>query len=348
MHPFVQMEEPAFHPCTARLPRDLKPLSELSIDDQCMRRFLERYSVVGYSDTGEVIIYKRRDEYIAVKPISYTSHNLEPTPKEEELMRRRANNELAVSCAVNGLRKHSICFMQTYGWLLCAENNNNMKTLNLFMEYVPLNSKEIINMNLKLDVLIGLCFLLLHAIYVGRRYAGFVHGDLHDGNVMYVQSKTATATIVHFEDEEEDIEVITNGLIPRLIDFGQSKIDAYPADPSQSKRYANISDVKEVFYVASSWSDDMYSHTKQYNDESMQQAKKSVDANDWQTVHKLLMTHPIFDRIRSPMRRKHQKLERCVSCGAAATLAWDVRPHLTFCGTECGNQCAGLVKGGFI
>ncbi len=156
------------------------------------------------------------------------------SPQEELL------HETAVGLVLNGMRDYLPCFMYVYGGFFCGyptdasmqtknfndlcKNNADMHTC-MLSEFVPNIgdiSKFWFNNSISDDdkerVFLLTCFALAEA---NRRY-GFVHGDLHFGNIMIRELSAPRLFTFKFAGK---VISITTKYLPTVIDYGRSQIN---------------------------------------------------------------------------------------------------------------------------
>lgn len=154
---------------------------------------------------------------------------------QEELI-----HEIVVGTILNAMRDYLPCFMYVYGGFFCGyptdanmkamkfatmcDNNSDMHAC-MLAESVPspIDFRDFwmdkgINEDDKQRVFLLLCFSLAEA---NTRF-GFVHGDLHFGNVLV--RKVKPSLTLKFKFNGRDLE-ITSQWIPVIIDFGRSQIN---------------------------------------------------------------------------------------------------------------------------
>lgn len=154
---------------------------------------------------------------------------------QEELI-----HEIVVGTILNAMRDYLPCFMYVYGGFFCGyptdanmkalkfatmcDNNSDMHAC-MLSENVPSPRDfrdfwfdSTINENDKQKVFLLVCFSLAEA---NSRF-GFVHGDLHFGNILIRKAKPAVTLKFNFAGKSLSI---TTSWIPVIIDFGRSQIN---------------------------------------------------------------------------------------------------------------------------
>ncbi len=306
-----------FHPCSS-LPTDFQPLSLLNRDADYLERFrnmfVERRDVAqgGQGYRGFIMIYQRRlspDSLVAVKYMPYHLDE-ELTTKTEAVQQQMAcNRELAVGCSLNALRKLSSCFLNTYGWLICARVPFTTKWMGdygtphisaaksylaIFMEYhfITLDNagKDITRDGAWEAVL----FIIFHALYIGRREIGFAHRDLNKHNVMFSEASDMPI-LLGFSSGQVEITV-PGGWRPVLIDYACSISDEFP-EPSAGVCSAGTSkrDAANLFEAAGSFDDRIQQLLD--DDADVKSFVGNIDRHDYKVIEDFLMTHSMFDKV---------------------------------------------------
>ena len=227
--------------------------------DNCVKSFKKRFREqpivrLGTGSIGTVFsVYsqKRDDVKIAVKVLPY-GENL------EEL----ANRELGIACELNSLKRETPVFVRTIGYIIChkippswkaqlvAYQNEALYML-MFMgrpEYDMLatggqyGAYQVSGFEDR-NQAIALLFMLFHAIYVARKELGFVHKDLHPGNVMFAPSRRNTREHqLNVEGTQFRVSLLDGGWTPKIIDFGSSSTTKYPNQRAMN----NGEDIKNI------------------------------------------------------------------------------------------------------
>jgi serine/threonine protein kinase len=231
----------------------------LKHDKNCVKQFQKHYSykpviLLGKGTVGSVfaVHYKENmDNQIAVKILPYGKK-----------LYKLSNKELGVACELNSLASASPIFLHTLGYLICKkipqewkehlDYNKEEMYMYMFMhkpqaEFAVSGGRpgayKVMGFNNR-DYAVSLLFVLLHGLYVGRKFLQFVHNDIHEGNVMFSASLRDDASHFDLSIENTDYKVaFISNWVPKLIDFGRSSTKNHPDTYAQN----NGEDVAKIF-----------------------------------------------------------------------------------------------------
>ena len=89
-------------------------------------------------------------------------------------------------------------------------------------------------------------FMIYHALYCADKLLGFVHGDLHPGNIMFVNfgigdyMDPCEPRAIRYIIDGEKVDVPWYGMMPKIIDFGFSS--------TEKIQYNNKNDDQDILY----------------------------------------------------------------------------------------------------
>lgn len=255
---------------------------------------------------------------------------------------RDAQQELYISCQVNNLNDFTPVFIHTYGWLISEEIPKSwLKYINfqkiqyadvkkksymfLFMEkaFYPFDSDHVKFSN---EGYLTILFVLLHALYIGRRELQFTHSDLHMRNIMLDITREE---YLQLKIEEEIFSIaLPDCFLPKIIDFGLSRTEK----AWQGGGHKN--DVSTLFGA-------IITRAEKYDPEIDMSQISEFEEFDMDIVT-LLTKHPLFDTIRR--NKKHKKIEnKCSMCGGEAKMRYDTNNNFKYCHEYCANKMKGII-----
>lgn len=274
----------------------------------------------------------------------------------------RDDQELRVACALNALLDETPIFPHTFGWLLCnriperwrqmvrqkdrshvmAEQTPH-RVLFMFMQPVEANWDDT-TLLYRHGYRVTL-FLLLHGLWVAHERLGFVHSDLHGGNIM-LQPHAGT-TRVRFGQYEAEV---TADFVPRLIDYGLSHTTAHPGLIRNDDVGYLLNAFEKHMESLEDDDDESYEEWRAYH-EFMRYADSLVDLDTAGDVLPLL-EHPYFDvpeiqKRRIKRRALGEPIRRCFAC--CASDAGHVVTHKQaapkyFCNADCYANIHSMVR----
>jgi serine/threonine protein kinase len=149
--------------------------------------------------------------------------------------REKADREMQIACTLSGrpgfLRLHDywICNVQPVDHVFrrAAEKRyllNQRKLFYMEMELARGTLQDLIEQRTPVSRIDKLCFLFetLYALEEARRELGFVHRDLHAGNVFFVWEREPRS--YELEDEARSVVQISSIFRPLIGDFGSSQL----------------------------------------------------------------------------------------------------------------------------
>lgn len=148
--------------------------------------------------------------------------------KEEANLWELANEEFTGIFGTNKLREYMPWYAYIYGVTNCRyqDNVNRVvnctKSLNIIYEMVPGRTLEEIVINDYKDF-IEIFYQLLLILHFGNKIIGFVHYDLHPGNIL-VEELPYIVDNYYRNPVENNYYVVKSKWRLRLIDFGRSRI----------------------------------------------------------------------------------------------------------------------------
>jgi thiamine kinase-like enzyme len=139
----------------------------------------------------------------------------------------------------------SVNFVKFYGIVPSAENGNK-----LFYEFVE-NAYTLENVGLdRMNIynICGIYFQIILALSQAQNYFGFIHNDLHSGNVLLV--KTPNATLSYYIPEDDIIYKVKCDYTVRIIDYGLSKVDDDYESVYSEKENSKRNPMIDLFKIA--------------------------------------------------------------------------------------------------
>lgn len=145
--------------------------------------------------------------------------------------------ELRVACLLKKLHDETPIFSYVYGYLRCsiesiprswgpymkplprefeeaARSVEDNSLFMLFMDYAPANFMDI-NIDLTMEDFKSLVYLLVHGLETAYERIGFIHGDIHEDQILMAPRNAEKALVVG----EKKLHV---RFVPKLIDYGYS------------------------------------------------------------------------------------------------------------------------------
>lgn len=217
----------------------------LKRDRKCVDAFKEKFShepltILGKGSVGSVFgVYYRdnMDVQIAVKILPYG-----------KTLKNLTNKELGIACELNSLSSATPIFVTTLGYHVCnkipyewkANLDYNEESMYVYMYMarpqvgfadfggaIP-NAYKVVGLDNR-GYAVSLLFILLHGLYVARKFLKFAHHDLHEGNFMF--TPVDPSKMPNFKLNVEGVEhkvSFLRGWVPKVIDFGKSTTEKHP------------------------------------------------------------------------------------------------------------------------
>lgn len=143
--------------------------------------------------------------------------------------------EAFIGFAINSLRSKIPNFIHTYGILYCSPNMYDKHKLcstfgsidqkfnrpNLLLEYIP-NGKSITEIAFTHSERIGILLQIVNALNVANKELGFVHYDLHLGNVMIVELQQPITIPLYLRDGQ--VKYLVTRYLVKILDYGISRV----------------------------------------------------------------------------------------------------------------------------
>ena len=137
--------------------------------------------------------------------------------------------EAFVGYAINSLRSKIPNFMHTYGMITCPYSEDNVKVcrdINTEKED-KLIIENIMGQEIKPQVsnldMVNVLLQIVNALNVANKAIGFVHYDLHPGNIIIVPLCEPMSIPLYLPNG--DIKYIITNFLVRIIDFGLSRVE---------------------------------------------------------------------------------------------------------------------------
>lgn len=311
---------------------------------------------------------------------------------EDRFLQEKGRIEIRIACMLNTIRKETPIFVYTLGYFICQglldekeEEHNNLEItcawrkelphtirnesrfIHMFMhkpEFGFLSTdggedSENVNYNVRgftLDYVISLLFILFHGIYIARKRLGFMHGDIHAGNLMFTLTPGHVNT--HFNLMVSKIQhnvSFISGFTPKVIDFGYSKAGLKISHEQQDLEYF-VETLMKHKEVSALFDLNAYFRTNNKKEWKPEYQKLFQSANnDPESIERFLLDDPLFQNVSSIEKarpQKHRLVETCVVCGKhdAAFRFQDTAAGLCspFCSHRIGPLAHFLPREDFI
>ena len=177
--------------------------------------------------------------------------------------RAKCDNEMLVACRMSGregflqLHEYWICnvWPETHIFRRAAEKRHlgiHQKLFYMEMQLAQGTLKDLIEQKTPITRLSKWCFLfeVLFALEEARRDLGFVHGDLHPGNIFFVLSPEPRYYSLAREGDEDSVLTCASLFRPLIGDFGNSALgvtDLAKYDSDLSYLFASMEEWKLKF-----------------------------------------------------------------------------------------------------
>lgn len=362
--------------------RDAPPLDEwLEHDAGCMQKIFKVYGThpvvpLGEGVTGAVFELRERAHptvVVAVKCIPYRSRPSLTTNAEAQVsIATAAQMELGIACEVNRLKKLTPAFVRTFGYLVCStipdewrerlpvQHASGMTPLSLrtdfdryllmFMERPEFEFDTINNggrYKIPMEKYgISLFYILLHAIYLMRKYLRMAHGDFAPRNLMfstYMLEEGEEARPLKLFYKELDVGAKVEfhaGLLPKIIDFGHS----WSAKNPRNLAYTN-NDIHMLWVTLGSRRDireSAWYQEMQRRPPRQWTALLRSEPHEWEIVQNFLLEARLFEEtpLIQKLVRKPQPIE-CTFCHQPARVTFENK-QIHACSTFCASKVEGM------
>lgn len=327
------------YPCTD-LPEDddfIMPQPDCNMD------MGEEYTAMRVIDSGEFgIVLELKDNTTENRIVCkiFPFHIEDGKYLEPSIISKSALQELNIACKLNQISEETPVFVKTFGWTVCdqiprqwqrlpdftfPQRHKEQKTVTyafLFMSHggTPLETlKKTMTINDKLVAL----FMVLHGLLIAYKRFGFVHNDLHDGNILFNNDPT-TETSLRLEMNPHTSATVSNPnrLMPSIIDFGFGTLNK-----SHKRPTGDLVRLFRAFEIDYDYDENEY------------------DIEYEERLQRILLNFPQFDAIRKIVQSKRAKFQSrvCDVCSTnIATVQWKSLPWLAFCNKKCAHQVYGL------
>jgi hypothetical protein len=278
---------------------------------------------------------------------------LPPTLIVKRLDKRVFRREMLLSELVNTrlyAGRNLTVFTRTYGYVIGADNAPF-----LLMEHVPYTFTQAIALQgspLTLSDLESVMMELLAVVCEARKTIGFMHGDLHDKNIMFQLSDSPrTYAIQDPGNEDRTVSFQTaSRWMPRLIDYGRSLV----VDPKDMKIRGQLkSDLDHLkaavhfmlhemklrdAYAAVPLVKAVYDHVVETHGWNSSARNYNDHSTSWQNAANILLNFEVFERFQTT-KRQRVGARMCVQCqNRPATVRWQHDRKEVFCATSCASE----------
>jgi hypothetical protein len=359
------MEEPilhSIHDCS-----ELPHIDSIKLDAHCLDAIQAQYTLtkwIGFGQDGITAMLERKNAKLVVK-ITFLDEFSE--------------EETRIACSLNALAKFTPLFTQTFGWLACGEipklwmdslrdkqkewkffkrirENPTDPLLFMFIHYAESSfEKMFLHIVNRYRVVL---FLLLHAIYIGRREVGLRHYDLHAGNIMFEHAigpnmQGVELTITFGNGYEATVNTFS---VPKIIDYGRAVTDQHMKINSLHRLHeSDITTLEETFMIRLKGdAKEIAAVVPEYEafraltrSKEWKAARDNWNDSDHVSLEALLL-HPYFnvpEITRTQVKRA--RVERCLVCGQNDP-TWVVRqecsPKKLFCGERCFERMSAILS----
>lgn len=375
----------------------------IEADNNCFNKIRKIYKAVesavplgsGSSATVFRLITQDSNRSVAVKVIPYATGKTEKETSED--IRYIAVRELGIACEVNELAEMSPCFVRSYGYLACSDippswrkklpQNGYIERFDvyilLFMEQpeYAFDGKMGGDGQYQLDFGhygLSLFYLLLHAIYVGRKYIGLDHRDIAAKNILFANQfyegdgdeKTIQLNFTtKEEDEGEEYKKISmvrfhSSIIPKIIDFGHSSTRRYPAEVGL-RTTNDVQDLLKMLGTRSdistqkwyqfltrnlTYEDDDYAEQLEIRDEFEKLFSDDDETEGYEALEAFLRRGKLWKFFQNDLirrgkiknRKKPKTVESCIFCHSEAKVVFEGLTNYKFCNSYCAQRVGEL------
>jgi serine/threonine protein kinase len=386
------------HPCSEVL--DITD-AWIEADNDCFKKIRAIYKAVekavplgsGSSATVFRLITKDSNRSVAVKVIPYATGKTEKDTDEDT--RYIAVRELGIACEVNELAEMSPCFVRSYGYLVCSDipaswrkklpQNGYIERFDvyilLFMEQpeYAFDGKMGGDGQYQLDFDhygLSLFYLLLHAIYVGRKYIGLDHRDIAAKNILFASQfyegdGDEKVLQLNFTTKEEDegkehkkisrVRFHSN-IVPKIIDFGHSSTRRYPGQVGLYSKTdvemvlkalgtrSDISNQRWYTFLTTNFTyeNDDYAEQLEIRDEF--EKLTSDGPEEFEALETFLRRGKLWKFFEDDLiqigkirnRKKPKTVESCMFCHLEAKVAFEGLKNYRFCNSYCAQRVGEL------
>lgn len=342
-------------------------------DERCFESleenfFVETAFVLGRGMGGAVFALNPktdRDPTVAVKLIPYSDE--ESRDRGDPDWIAFANTELAIACEVNALKDYSPCFVQTFGYLICANIPVEWRSAlddsyaGRFEDYILMFMEKPLytfgrvegnayQLNLK-NYGLSLFFILLHAIYVGRKYLQFAHGDIAPRNILFSTHNRANRYInLSTENKTFYIDFLPN-TIPKLIDFGHAHTQENQR-PQQSLRDTDVENLVETLgsrddIRTQDWyrilvEEEFEDRKEEAIHEEYDDFKTEVSHKRYKETSDFLESFTLFKEFHREARHARVTEKCAMCCQQACSVMFKGSTTIGLCGDFCASKLRGI------
>jgi hypothetical protein len=250
------------------------------------------------------------------------------------------NKEVGIACELNSMKDLTPCVIRTYGYLVCDRDG-----LLMFMEAPPYKWKyadDPFPIQRREDA-------MAHALYVLRKKLGFVHGDLHNDNVLLSVHAQNSVRLFFNEHDYSDVDLPYN-MIPKFIDYGTGYTHRYeklgPTRPfTDTQMLLNLFDATTRFGRADvSRLVDVRKLYQQHMSAQLQKIFETQETGDYshKIIRIMLRQKGIFDNVSTihhgTLGKEAKRAKRCSQCGVD-----DVTNGL-LCGSYCDSMIGDMTR----
>jgi len=282
------------------------------------------------------------------------------------------NSEVGIACELNSLMNLTPVVMRTYGYLVCdredlhpvwvesvpAPFNVDNTYMLLFMNIAPYRWKYDSEKNnpfpiTRKDDALALLYTMAHGLYILRRDLGFVHGDLHDGNVMLTVNAHQDGPVrLFFSDTIYSDVTLPYNIMPKFIDYGTSYTANYPREKDVPQRpFTDTEMLLNLFDAETRYGRPDVSRVVDiralYN-QKMSKGLQRLFEKEYSTKILLIFMHKvgIFDSVSTiqsgTLDRPLKRTKMCIQCGINEGSHFIQGKEGILCGEYCNHDVGDM------
>lgn len=282
------------------------------------------------------------------------------------------NKEVGIACELNSMKDLTPCVIRTYGYLVCdrdglhrvwlesvpAPFNMDKTYMLMFMEAPPYkwkyaNEKDDPFPIQRREDAMALFFIMAHALYILRKKLGFVHGDLHNDNVLLSIQAQDRVRLFFNENDYSDVDLPYN-MMPKFIDYGTAYTHRYaktgPTRPfTDTQMLLNLFDATTRFGRADvNRLVDMRQLYQQHMSLKLQKIFETEETGDYahKIIRIMLRQKGIFDNVSTirhgTLEKPAKRAKRCIQCGIGDGTHMLEGKDGVLCGSFCDSMIGDM------